>query len=157
VEITARGAEDAPLAPFCLDAAPVTTEAYKACSDEGDCKRAATENRWAGISVKDQAAYDPLCRERDPKAHAKEPMNCVDREMAAVFCKARGSRLPTEAEAAFVTHDIDGRPRPRSGSPTAGGAFSEWSEPGEGKREREREAASSDRSYAVGFRCARSL
>jgi eukaryotic-like serine/threonine-protein kinase len=144
VEVTVAEAlpPGAPSAPFCLDSAPVTTEAYKGCSDDGDCKRAATENRWAGITAKEQAADDPLCRERDPRAHAKEPVNCVDRDMAAVYCKAHGLRLPTEAEAAFVTRDAGGRPTGRTP-----GAFSEWSQ-------RPDEPATT-RSYAIGFRCAR--
>jgi serine/threonine protein kinase len=133
-------------APFCLDAAPVTTEAYKACSDKGDCKRAATENRWAGITPKERAEYDPLCRERDPNAHAHEPINCVDREMASVYCAAHDARLPTEREASFVTHDVDGKARAAG---PVGGASSEWSlRPND---------PPTNRSYAVGFRCARSL
>ena len=137
VEVAATSERDPPLAGFCIDAAPVTTEAYKACSDVGDCKRAATENRWAGITPKDQAASDPLCHERDPLAHAKEPMNCVDRDMAAVYCAAHDARLPTEAEAAFATRGV--------GTP----AFSEWS-----LRPHE---PPTNRSAAIGFRCARSL
>ncbi len=141
-----RDARLAPAASFCLDAAPVTTDAYKSCSDAGDCKRAATENRWAGITAKERAAYDPLCRERDPKAHAHEAVNCVDREMAAVYCKARGGRLPTEAESTYATRGLDGKSRAPS---DAADAFSEWSlRPNE---------PPTTRSYALGFRCARSL
>ena len=120
----------------CLDVAPVTTAAYKACSDSGDCKRAATENRWPGITAQDREAYDPLCRERDPKAHAQDPINCIDREMAALYCKSRGSRLPTEAESALTPN-------------APAGTFSEW-----GLRPQD---TPTNRSYAVGFRCARSL
>jgi serine/threonine protein kinase len=137
VEIAATTERAPPLDAFCIDAAPVTTEAYKACSDAGDCKRAATENRWPGITATEQAADDLLCRERDPRAHAKEPMNCVDRDMARIYCEAHGARLPSEAEAAFVAR-ADGA-----------GAFSEWSL-------RPQEPPTS-RSYAIGFRCARSL
>jgi formylglycine-generating enzyme required for sulfatase activity len=129
---------------FCLDAAPVTTEAYKACSDSGDCKRAATENRWPGITAKEQAARDPLCRERDARAHAKEPVNCVDREMAAGYCNARGLRLPTEAEGTIVVRDAGAKAGIRSQ-----GSFSEWSQ--------RPEEPPTTRSYAIGFRCARSL
>jgi hypothetical protein len=143
---SANAGNEPPLAPFCLDAAPVTTEAYKACSDAGDCKRAAFENRWAGITSKERAAYDPLCRERDPKTHAREPVNCIDRAMAALYCKARGARLPTEPESAFATRGIDGKPR---GASEGSASFSEWSL-------RPNEPAST-RSYALGFRCARSL
>ena len=139
---------DAPRA-FCVDSAPVTTEAYKACSDAGDCKRAATENRWPGITAKEQAAADPLCRERDPRVHAKEPVNCVDREMAAVYCKARGLRLPTEAEGALVIPDASARPASRNAGSDSHLGFSEWSQrPAE---------PPTNRSSAIGFRCARSL
>ena len=115
----------------------MTTEAYKACSDVGDCKRAAMENRWAGITPQEQAVADPLCHERDPRGHANEPVNCVDRDMATLYCAAHGARLPTEAEAAFASR-----------SPSAAG-FSEWS-----LRPHE---PPTTRSHALGFRCARSL
>ena len=41
------------LSPYCIDRFEVTTEDYKACSDAGDCKRAATENKWPDITAKD--------------------------------------------------------------------------------------------------------
>ncbi len=152
VAVAASTAGTGALAPFCLDAAPVTVDAYKACSEMGDCKRAATENRWPGITARDRAALDPLCRERDPAAHARDPVNCVDREMAALYCAARGARLPSEQEAALVTHDVDARSpgaSPTSATSQAGRPFSEWS-----LRPHE---PPGNRSYAIGFRCARSL
>jgi serine/threonine-protein kinase len=130
----APSARDAPR--LCLDAALVTTEAYKACSDAGDCKRAATENRWPGIAPRDRTAFDPLCHERDPKRYAKQPANCVDQGMAAIYCATRGARLPTDAESALLPQD------------PAAGAISEWSR---------RHDPPDTRSYAVGFRCARAL
>jgi formylglycine-generating enzyme required for sulfatase activity len=93
-----RPAHRVSLPTFCLDALEVTTEAYKSCSDVGDCKRAALENRGAGVGPKDQKAADALCNARDPVLRAKYPINCVDWSMAAEHCRARRARLPTEAE-----------------------------------------------------------
>jgi hypothetical protein len=138
LEVTSPADHEAGAAPFCLDSSLVTTEAYKACSDAGDCKRAATENRWPGITAKETATFDPLCHERDPLAHAKEPMNCVDRDMAAVYCAARGGRLPTEREVILATHGA------RSGVDAP-----EWS-----LRPHD---PPTNRSHEVGFRCARTL
>jgi formylglycine-generating enzyme required for sulfatase activity/serine/threonine protein kinase len=100
------------LAPYCIDRFEVTTEDYKACSDAGDCKRAATENKWPDITAKDSKVYDPLCNAREPMARAKHPINCVDWQMAARYCEARGGRLPTEAEWEFAARGPDGRKYP---------------------------------------------
>ena len=94
----AKPAHRVTLSRYCLDALEVTTDAYKACSDVGDCKRAPLENRGERLSPKDQKAADQMCNARDPGPRATYPINCVDWAMAARFCEARGERLPTEAE-----------------------------------------------------------
>jgi formylglycine-generating enzyme required for sulfatase activity len=84
------------LQPFCIDELEVTVQDYKACSDGGRCKRAATANEWDGISEKERKAFDPLCNIRDPEGKAKHPANCVDWEMADKFCREAAKRLPTD-------------------------------------------------------------
>jgi formylglycine-generating enzyme required for sulfatase activity len=100
------------LAPFCIDKYEVTTEAYKACSDAGRCKRAATTNDYQGLTEKDRKALDPLCNARDPEGRGKHPINCVDWEMAENFCREQKKRLPTEAEWEFAARGPDGRKYP---------------------------------------------
>jgi formylglycine-generating enzyme required for sulfatase activity len=104
------------LGAFCMDRFEVTADAYRACSDRGDCKRAGTTNKWDGITAADSRAYDPLCTISDP-ARGKHPVNCVDWQMADRFCKAEGKRLPTEAEWEFAARGSDGRKYPWGDSP----------------------------------------
>jgi serine/threonine-protein kinase len=100
------------LSPYCLDAYEATTADYRKCSDTGDCKRASKTNAWDGIADHEHDAYDPLCNIRDPEGKATHPINCVDWEMANDFCRARGARLPTEAEWEFAARGPDGRKFP---------------------------------------------
>jgi formylglycine-generating enzyme required for sulfatase activity len=100
------------LGDYCIDEFEVTTEKYKACSDAGRCKRAGNANWSAGISDKEKAPLDALCNIRDPAARAKHPINCVDWEMAAKYCREQGGRLPTEAEWEFAARGPDGRKYP---------------------------------------------
>ncbi|MBX3192326.1 MAG: SUMF1/EgtB/PvdO family nonheme iron enzyme [Labilithrix sp.] len=106
-----RPAHKVVLRAYCMDKREVSTDAYRACSDRGDCKRAAVTNRWSGITPKDSKIYDPLCNAAD-SARGSHPVNCVDWHMADRFCKAEGKRLPTEAEWEFAARGSDGRKYP---------------------------------------------
>ena len=103
--------------PFCIDEFEVRVDAYKACSDGGDCKRATTTNEWDGISAHEREAYDPLCNIRDAEGKAKHPINCVDWDMSEKFCREAGKRLPTEAEWEFAARGPDGRKYPWGDDP----------------------------------------
>jgi formylglycine-generating enzyme required for sulfatase activity len=107
-----RPSHNVTLSPFCIDVHETTTEDYKACSDKGECKRAGATNDWDGMTDAEHKAFDPLCNVRDPEGRAKHPINCVDWEMATIFCKAHGKRLPTEAEWEFAARGPDGRRYP---------------------------------------------
>jgi formylglycine-generating enzyme required for sulfatase activity len=107
-----KPAHQVTLAPFCMDEFEVSVAKYKACSDEGRCKRAGTTNEWADITDKERKAFDPICNIRDPEGHATHPINCVDWEMADKFCREAGGRLPTEAEWEFAARGPDGRKYP---------------------------------------------
>ena len=108
------------LSAFCIDATEVTTAAYKTCSDRGDCRRASQSNEWPGMTEAERAAYDPLCNGRAPEDRAQHPVNCVTWEMADVFCRAVGKRLPTEAEWEHAARGSDGRRYPwGDAAPTA--------------------------------------
>jgi eukaryotic-like serine/threonine-protein kinase len=108
------------IAPFCLDELEVTVERYKACSDRGNCLRAAKENTWPGIKPVQTKIYDPLCTANDPIANAALPINCINWEQARKFCEASGGRLPTEAEWELAARGSDGRIYPWGDEPPNG-------------------------------------
>jgi formylglycine-generating enzyme required for sulfatase activity len=107
-----RPAHQVSLGGYCMDEHEVTTAQYKACSDDGGCKRAAANVRWAGASDLDKKTYDSVCTMRDPEKLGSHPINCVDWGMADRFCRAQGKRLPTEAEWEFAARGPDGRRYP---------------------------------------------
>ncbi len=90
----------------------VTADAYRACSDRGDCKRAAKAVAWENASAREHGAFDALCNANDPGARGSHPVNCVDWDMANIYCEAQNGRLPTEAEWEFAARGADGRPYP---------------------------------------------
>jgi formylglycine-generating enzyme required for sulfatase activity len=104
------------LGAFCMDLYEVTQAEYKACSDKGRCKRAGTEVEWPNITPADRKLYSPLCTITDPEK-ADHPINCVNWEMADLYCKAQDKRLPTEAEWEFATRGPDGRVYPWGDEP----------------------------------------
>ncbi len=73
---------DVTLTAFTLDRTEVTVGAYRACVERGACGQPVSDSRHCSW-LRD-----------DPSL----PMNCVTHAEAALFCAARGARLPTEAE-----------------------------------------------------------
>jgi formylglycine-generating enzyme required for sulfatase activity len=111
-----KPAHNVTLAGFCMDLYEVTAGEYKACSDAGRCKRAGTDVDWPKITATDKKTYAPLCTFGDP-ARANHPINCVSWELANLYCKANGKRLPTEAEWEYATRGPDGRIYPWGDDP----------------------------------------
>jgi formylglycine-generating enzyme required for sulfatase activity/tRNA A-37 threonylcarbamoyl transferase component Bud32 len=85
------------LSSFCLDKTEVTTRAYLACVEKGECERPPSKVSWPGITPAQEKLYSGLCN-ADQKDRLDHPINCVAWAMADNFCKKRGARLPTEAE-----------------------------------------------------------
>jgi formylglycine-generating enzyme required for sulfatase activity len=110
--ITERPAHHIALSPYCIDVLETTTQDYRACSNRGECKRAAIANEWSGIADGDRRAFDPLCNARDLSGRGRHPINCVDWDMAFIYCHAHGKRLPTEAEWELAARGPDGRRYP---------------------------------------------
>ncbi len=106
-----KPAHNVKLDGFCMDLFEVTAREYRACSDVGKCKRAATEVEWPNITPADKKTYSPLCTIDDP-AKGDHPINCVSWDMANTYCKAQDRRLPTEAEWEYATRGPDGRVYP---------------------------------------------
>jgi len=100
----------------CMDEYEVSAKKYKACSDQGKCRRAPTEVEWPKITATERATYSPLCTGSDPEKQ-DHPITCVTWEMADNYCKANDKRLPTEAEWEFATRGPDGRIYPWGDDP----------------------------------------
>ncbi len=94
----ARIASGGATAAFCIDRTEVTVEDYRPCADAQVCRPAGQRTEGATIAQPERDVIDPLCTARAPEARAKHPVNCIDWDMAVAFCKARGKRLPTDAE-----------------------------------------------------------
>ncbi|HET9958189.1 MAG TPA: bifunctional serine/threonine-protein kinase/formylglycine-generating enzyme family protein [Polyangiaceae bacterium] len=109
-------AHNVTLKAYCIDLYEVTAGEYKACSDQGQCKRASTEVDWPNITPADKARYSPVCTVNDPE-RKDHPINCVSWEMADRYCKVQGKRLPTEAEWEYAARGPDGRVYPWGDEP----------------------------------------
>jgi len=106
-----KPAHNVTVGAFCIDLYEVTAREYKACSDIGKCKRAGTEVEWPKITPAERKIYSSLCTV-DDSDKLDHPINCVTWDMANLYCRARGKRLPTEAEWEYATRGPDGRVYP---------------------------------------------
>ncbi|HEX2732314.1 MAG TPA: SUMF1/EgtB/PvdO family nonheme iron enzyme [Polyangiaceae bacterium] len=68
---------------LCVDTTEVTVEAYTRCVEQGQCKAKARPRITCNFGRPDRADH---------------PMNCLDWQQAASYCKAQGARLPSEVE-----------------------------------------------------------
>lgn len=127
---------------FCIDTYEVTVEAYKSCSDQGDCKQPDEVPNYPKASgpkeisdeqhQKTREIYSEFCNFGKP-GREKHPVNCVTWQHADTFCKAKQKRLPTEAEWEFAARGSDGRKFPWGNEAgdaehmnAAGAEFNKW-------------------------------
>jgi eukaryotic-like serine/threonine-protein kinase len=104
------------LSRFCIDRTEVTTRAYLACTDKGECERPPDKVTWPGITGEQIKRYSPFCNVGQ-KERGDHPVNCVAWPMADNFCKKRGARLPTEAEWEFAARGSSQRKYPWGDDP----------------------------------------
>jgi formylglycine-generating enzyme required for sulfatase activity/tRNA A-37 threonylcarbamoyl transferase component Bud32 len=111
------GSEDAKithkvtLSSYCLDVTEVTTEAYEACVQAGQCEKAPQDVSYPGVTEEARKRLAPLCNARRA-GREKHPINCVDWRMASGYCDYRKARLPTEAEWEFAARGSGQRTYP---------------------------------------------
>jgi eukaryotic-like serine/threonine-protein kinase len=107
----AKPPHEVTLSSFCLDRTEVTTRAYGACVDKGQCERALEQVSWTGLRDEAKKRYSPFCN-AGKADRGEHPVNCVAWPMADNYCKKRGQRLPTEAEWEFAARGSSQRKYP---------------------------------------------
>lgn len=88
------------ISALCADRHEVTVADYGACVDQGECVSTIPPEPEVDQSNR-RAAKRPPRDERCNEGHLdreEHPINCVTWEQADAYCRARGKRLPTEAQ-----------------------------------------------------------
>ena len=99
------------LTGFYLDRTEVTMAQYQACVTKGGCTELAKTVQYEGVTEENVKKWSPFCNvnQADRDRH---PVNCVDWNQAAAYCKWAGKRLPNEKEWEYAARGTDGRTYP---------------------------------------------
>jgi formylglycine-generating enzyme required for sulfatase activity len=100
---------DVTLSAYCIDRTEVTVAAYAVCVAAGGCRPAALTVNWTNFSPEEVKHFSQRCNGQDRPDH---PINCVDWDQAAAYCRWSGKHLPTEAEWEHAARGHDGRVYP---------------------------------------------
>lgn len=108
---TASEGKTVTVQPFCLDRTEVTADAYAACVRAGQCT--ADHLTEAPLQIHEARYCNYGARGR-----GKHPINCVDWNESATYCRAQGKRLPTQEEWEWAARGgSEGRPFPWGNQP----------------------------------------
>jgi len=108
-----RRFESVDVQPFCMDITEVTVATYASCVRCGPCSPAWTTADWMSMADDVRAKESASCNSRyaDRWDH---PINCVDWEQSATYCRSQGKRLPTDEEWEWAARgESQGRTYPR--------------------------------------------
>lgn len=110
------------LSPYCLDRTEVTVRDYRACATQTQhgmkCPDPPKTMFISGTKANIVSAFNQYCN-AGATERENDPINCVDWEMANVYCSWAGKSLPTEAQWEFAARGATGKTYPWGESPPA--------------------------------------
>lgn len=102
------------LQAYCIDRTEVTVSMYGACVKAKGCQPPPLTVKLNGGRAEEVKQRSQHCNRDDRADH---PINCVDWELAAAYCKWAQKRLPTEAEWEYAARGGDERAYPWGNEP----------------------------------------
>jgi formylglycine-generating enzyme required for sulfatase activity len=101
-----RPVHQAHVAAFDMDLTEVTVAEYAECVRATACVQASGVVQWPGVTSDDQQLFNDACNQNRPDRQ-DQAVNCVDWNMADVYCRWAGKRLPREEEWEYAACEGD--------------------------------------------------